>query len=90
MIKYSNHLVDTSEQQYLSDSRIDWEGVIGLRLPKSSTKHQTLRGGLQRPGQGCHPWGYHNYPYVWEQTQVNSSLDTTSTLAFTTLITLHN
>jgi hypothetical protein len=26
---------NTLEQQYLSDSRIDWEGLIGGRLPKA-------------------------------------------------------
>jgi hypothetical protein len=40
--------------------------------------------------QGCHTWGYHNYPWGWVQSQVTHSLDTTSTLLITTLITYNN
>ena len=52
----------------------------------SPTKHQPERGGIQMPGRSCHLQGYHNYPWGWAQTQVNTSLDTTSILEITTLI----
>jgi hypothetical protein len=60
--------------------------IIGGRLPKSSTKHQPERGGLQRPDRAVTSVGYHIYRWDWAQTQVNPSLDATSTLALTTLI----
>ena len=60
---------------YLFDCRKDWEGVIGVRPPTALRKHQPERGGIQRPGRSCHLRGYHNYPWGWAQTQVNTSLN---------------
>ena len=80
----------TLEQQYLSDPRKDWKEVIGSGYQKALWKHQSERGGLQRPGQSCHLWGYHNYPWDWAQTQVTYSLDTTSILSITTLVSCKN
>ena len=57
----------------------------GSGCQKALREHQTERGGIQRPGQSCHLWGYHNYPWVWAQTQVNTSLDATSMPTITTL-----
>jgi hypothetical protein len=60
--------------------------VIRVRLRKAIQKHQSEHGGLQRPGQRCHLWSYHDYLWDWMQTQVNTSLDTTSMLTITTLV----
>ena len=51
----------------------------------SPTKHQPEHGGIQMPGRSCRLRGYHNYLWGWAQTQVNTSLDTTSMLTITTL-----
>jgi hypothetical protein len=75
----------TLEQQYLSDPRMKCEVVRG-RLPKSSTITPILTWWITEALQSCHLWCYHNYPWDWAQSQVNTSLDTTPTLTITTLI----
>ena len=60
--------------------------MVGGRLPKSSTKTPIQMWWIAKALKSYHLWGYHNYPWDWAQTQVNTSVDTTSMLTITTLV----
>jgi hypothetical protein len=65
----------------------DWEESSWGKAAKSSMKHQPEHGGIQRRDRAVTP----RLPQLTvglSQPQVNYSLDTMSTLAFTTLITI--
>jgi hypothetical protein len=63
MDRYSDHTITLrSSSTFLTleggEKALSGEGCLMLY------EHQSERGGLQRPSQSCHLWGYHNY--LWD------------------------